>query len=577
MQTILQKLLGLSVIIGLVGSLYGQELYQIPSEIAPFYDSIERLIEYDLENAEKKLLETEELVNQNDVLGGWLYLLKGIVNIESGGISEAENHLTRALELSSEQIQNYRLEFLIHLWYSQIHRAKGDYELALKSIQKAEEGLVHLNDEKQEAEKNYLKAVYLVEVNNYQEASAYFERALSFHLENGDSSEIARDYSFKSVLQANLGKHDEALLAQEQSLSYTNESLYPKKYAIRLANLSISQNRKGNQKQAITSIRKAISIFEDSRDTTLLIRNYAKYAQILSNSNLIIAANAYANKGLELSQAMGNKRMEAIYYGKLCQINKGSKDCIAYGLKAIEIARTEGFLPHMREALYKIIIEKYNASNDYQKVYEMQNAYIDNLKSEQKKLLEKTFRNADLRFEAFEEEQVAKLEELQSTLENTKLQSRLRISIALIILSLVTLIAAILGYQSIRRKKRIMELELTKEINNKHGEIKNLQHKLFDIATNTNEPQIQLPSFETINTVLNEKFSDREYEILTRLAKGLTNKEIAGEVFTSVNTVKYYLKKIYQKLDVNSRKEAVLTLAALNDNHKHLPSNNLNE
>ena len=53
------------------------------------------------------------------------------------------------------------------------------------------------------------------------------------------------------------------------------------------------------------------------------------------------------------------------------------------------------------------------------------------------------------------------------------------------------------------------------------------------------------------------QLNEREYEILQLLAKGLTNQEIAEEVFVSVNTVKYHLKNVYEKLGVNNRKEAL--------------------
>lgn len=48
----------------------------------------------------------------------------------------------------------------------------------------------------------------------------------------------------------------------------------------------------------------------------------------------------------------------------------------------------------------------------------------------------------------------------------------------------------------------------------------------------------------------------REQEILDYLQGGLTNKEIANALNVSVNTVKYHIKNIYNKLDIGSRKEA---------------------
>lgn len=50
----------------------------------------------------------------------------------------------------------------------------------------------------------------------------------------------------------------------------------------------------------------------------------------------------------------------------------------------------------------------------------------------------------------------------------------------------------------------------------------------------------------------------RERQILESLAKGMAPKEVAAELFISYETVRDYLKQIYQKLHVRSRTEAVL-------------------
>lgn len=54
-----------------------------------------------------------------------------------------------------------------------------------------------------------------------------------------------------------------------------------------------------------------------------------------------------------------------------------------------------------------------------------------------------------------------------------------------------------------------------------------------------------------------EPFSERERAVLRYLPSRLTNQEIAGELFISLNTLKTHLKSIYRKLDAGSRAEAV--------------------
>ena len=47
--------------------------------------------------------------------------------------------------------------------------------------------------------------------------------------------------------------------------------------------------------------------------------------------------------------------------------------------------------------------------------------------------------------------------------------------------------------------------------------------------------------------------SEREVEIIEALVVGKTNKEIAAELFISINTVKTHIKNIYRKLEVKNR------------------------
>ena len=78
------------------------------------------------------------------------------------------------------------------------------------------------------------------------------------------------------------------------------------------------------------------------------------------------------------------------------------------------------------------------------------------------------------------------------------------------------------------------------------------------------------PTNEASRLGMNDKqslvdpLSERELEILTLIASGLKNKEIAEQLFISLNTVHYHTKNIYSKLDVNKRTLAVVKAKELN-------------
>src|ERR687894_1949940 len=62
---------------------------------------------------------------------------------------------------------------------------------------------------------------------------------------------------------------------------------------------------------------------------------------------------------------------------------------------------------------------------------------------------------------------------------------------------------------------------------------------------------------------LTEPLTERETEVLTLLARGKANKQIARELFVAVSTVKTHVNNIYRKLDISSRTQAALYAARI--------------
>ena len=54
-----------------------------------------------------------------------------------------------------------------------------------------------------------------------------------------------------------------------------------------------------------------------------------------------------------------------------------------------------------------------------------------------------------------------------------------------------------------------------------------------------------------------QELSRREQEILEQLSKGYRYKEIADKLFVSLETVRTHIRNIYEKLQVNSRVDAL--------------------
>lgn len=66
------------------------------------------------------------------------------------------------------------------------------------------------------------------------------------------------------------------------------------------------------------------------------------------------------------------------------------------------------------------------------------------------------------------------------------------------------------------------------------------------------------PSFVVNTKAIQEAdLSTRELEVLQLIAKGLSNQEIAAELYVSVNTVKTHIANLFYKLEVKRRTQAV--------------------
>jgi two-component system, NarL family, response regulator len=68
-----------------------------------------------------------------------------------------------------------------------------------------------------------------------------------------------------------------------------------------------------------------------------------------------------------------------------------------------------------------------------------------------------------------------------------------------------------------------------------------------------------------------DPLSDREIEVLTMIVRGRSNKEIAGDLGISENTVKFHTTRIFEKLHVLDRVQAAT--AAIERGIVHLGKN----
>jgi DNA-binding NarL/FixJ family response regulator len=93
-----------------------------------------------------------------------------------------------------------------------------------------------------------------------------------------------------------------------------------------------------------------------------------------------------------------------------------------------------------------------------------------------------------------------------------------------------------LGLRLVRPKQIVVEREVVREVHAGAGEV----------------------AFEVDRRRLDALgITPREHEILTLIARGLSNREIAERLYVSENTVKTHASRLFQKLDARRRTQAV--------------------
>ncbi|TGN27356.1 winged helix-turn-helix transcriptional regulator [Empedobacter tilapiae] len=129
-------------------------------------------------------------------------------------------------------------------------------------------------------------------------------------------------------------------------------------------------------------------------------------------------------------------------------------------------------------------------------------------------------------------------QEIQNNRSNLEIRNQKNIKIFLFIISffLIVLIIVIYKLYQTNKEKRILV----------ENENQRMRDKLTELSN-------QISNKNNISKHNADRLSERQTEIVNLVKKGLTNKEIAEQLFISENTVKYHLKSIYTLLGIDSR------------------------
>lgn len=447
---------------------------------------------------------------------------KGIVNRLAGNYVTALDHLHIGAELARAQGE---IRFLASALYQigAIKHQQGDYDDAFRSFTEA--------------------------LKNFEALDSDNDIAL---VKNGMANSLNR-----------IGRQDEAIQVFSEALTIyesQDDIIGQADVLHNLANIYADRKELG----LALSYYKRQEIFDKKANYTKgLAYLYKSMGDIKREQGDEQGANQEYRKSYQLWDSLGNKK-----FINLTQINLGLSEAnlgkVKKGEKliteAITSSQSEEDLNNVEEG-YRALAEVYKTQGKYREAYHYHVKYEvlkDSLRSNE---VTEQMNQLSARYESEKKLQEIQLLTTQNELNELELAQRKNVQYFLIAFTLLLLGMLLFTFQYFRQKKSLNELRHQREIDQKVTAVNRLTDRISELLDQSR--QLDLRPLAEINEMLENQLSEKEHEILSCIAKGQTNKEIAKEQFISENTVKFHLKNIYSKLDVGNRRDAVRVIASL--------------
>ncbi|PVX52513.1 tetratricopeptide repeat protein [Balneicella halophila] len=335
---------------------------------------------------------------------------------------------------------------------------------------------------------------------------------------------------------------------------------------------------------ALYFFKKALNLEIASNNKRGMEYDYANIGEAFLFLNKYDSAHYYTDKALELSKNNGKKdthgpelsllgkiyqkqekfRISNLYYNEASVIHKrrGNKRYLSnalvnIGINKIALKQTEQGLISINQGLniaeeigskenalaaYNTLSTYYSRVGKYREAlnyYRKASLFKDSIFNE---FSQKTLINAQIAYETKDKEKRIEQLATESAVSQQKARQNHKRMIYSLVIGTILLVSFLIILYLFRKNSRLKVENLNKK----------LQNYMLQLDDNINKNNI---SYEEKIKPFN--LSEREAQVLKLILKGLSNDEIAKQLFVSKNTVKYHSKNIYSKLDVRSRIEAM--------------------
>lgn len=468
-----------------------------------------------------ELAKTNELVEE--IAKGWN--IQGIVYGAYREMDSSFNCYAKALQIS-EQNSFEELVMRVTMNTASNHFYLGDYEKAINSYHQALNTL--------ERDSNAVGVAFAcanlglchIRLENYQKAVNYLKRALIVYQQMNMTDAVKRTINGlgSAYLEVNV---DSAIYYFEQKglpLFEANDRSTLK--GLMQVNLGIAYSYKKLNQKAFGLFDKAYSIALDAEDISGQITALINIGRVHNELGSYETALEYFLPALDLVQSSGEQYTEI--------------------------------------RLIEMMVLAYRETGNYQEALSLLQERIqlkDSLYT-----LESSKHIEELEAQYASEKKGKELALNEAQLAKAQTENQRKTIWIIILVSSILLIGllALLVFKAYQQRQQKKATAANEQLRRYAIQIEQLRASI-NLQLDQSKSRVPLEITEQdLNDYLIDPLSEREAEVLQKVAAGKTNKQAAEELFVSVSTIKFHLSNIYIKLDVHNRTEALAKASAMN-------------
>ncbi len=395
---------------------------------------------------------------------------------------------------------------------------------------------------------------------NTSEALAFLTKAYEMDIALRDTSALSSDLNNLAYLFGIIGHDHKAIDYLKESLSML-DMVNTDRSPIEISrSRAVRMNNLGARYRNIEVFDSAIYWFENAIDIYLDIGDSIKANQSRLNMSGVYNDREEYHKAIQIQRDvvkfLENRKVGTSYAAR----NALAESYIAIGNtsealqileKNLEVARTrkvEDVDLMETLALKQDLLEK---AGRYYESLQVSKAYLQMKDSFFTTENQRQIAELEVFYDIEKKETELELLTIKNQLAGEKILRDRREKTALYTgIGFILLLASYVFY--VQRKQYLLKNEMLA------NEMDGLRSKI-NLLISGKEEQLSI-DIDHVNEKLIEPLTEREMEILQLAITDMNNRAIAEKVFLSIHTVKFHLRRVYDKLGVSNRKEALVFL-----------------